>query len=183
MKILLCSAAVSLLALSAASATQQPEDPASCRFKVSESNAKPTITGPEDIVALTYVIEQPDSPVEIVSMDFKDSFVSVANERFTEELRCTARVRNRSDQSIRGFDLEAFVTKTLGFGGPGFSSLGGTQNLAPGQEVEIRACGGGGNGDATGNHVRLVVFIGTVATDGCVYVPSKRLPRRWLGAS
>ena len=181
MKILLSCTAVSLLALSVATATQQPEDPASCRFKVSESNAKPTITGPEDIVAMTYVIEQPDSPVEIAAMDFKDSFVSIVNEQFTEELRCTAKVRNRSDRQVRGFDIETYVTKAVGIAGPGFGAVGRMQTLAPGQEMEIHACGGGGNGAAPENRVRLVVFVSTVEMDGCAYMPSKRYPRQWLG--
>jgi hypothetical protein len=183
MKILLYCAAISLVALSAATATQQPEDQDSCRFKISESTTKPTITGPEDIVAMTYVIEQPDSPIEILAMDFKDTFVSVSNERFSEQLRCTAKVRNRSDQSIRGFDIAAYVTATAGFGGAGIIAPGGRQNLAPGQETEITACGGNGNGGAPGNRARIVVFVSAVAMDGCSYMPSKRYPRRWLGAS
>ncbi len=183
MKILLSCAAISLVALSAATATQQPEDQDSCRFKISESTTKPTITGPEDIVAMTYVIEQPDSPIEILAVDFKDTFVSVSNERFSEQLRCTAKVRNRSDQSIRGFDIAAYVTATAGFGGAGIIAPGGRQNLGPGQETEITACGGSGNGGAPGNRARIVVFVSAVAMDACSYMPSKRYPRRWLGAS
>jgi hypothetical protein len=38
---------------------------------------------------LVHIVEQPDSPVEIVGIDFKDSWVSVANERETHKLRCT----------------------------------------------------------------------------------------------
>jgi hypothetical protein len=57
MRILLFCAVISLVALSAATATRQPEDEDSCRFKISESTTKPTISGPEDIVAMTYLIE------------------------------------------------------------------------------------------------------------------------------
>jgi len=129
------------------------------------------------------VIEQPDSPIEILAMDFKDTFVSVSNELFSEQLRCTAKVRNRSDQSIRGFDIAAYVTATAAFAGAGIIAPGGRQSLAPGQETEITACGGKGNGGAPGNRARIVVFVSAVAMDGCSYMPSKRYPRRWLGAS
>jgi hypothetical protein len=121
MKLSLCCAAISLFTLSAGTATQQPEDQDSCHFKVSESTTKPSITGPEDMVAMTYVIEQPDSPVEILAMDFKDSFLSVAHERVTEELRCTAKIRNRSDQSVRGVDISVLVASGGSAGGSGLA--------------------------------------------------------------
>ena len=72
MKLLLSFAGISLLVLNAPAATQQPEDRNACNFKVSAT--KPSIIGPDDVVAMTYVVEQPDSPVEILTIDFKDSF-------------------------------------------------------------------------------------------------------------
>jgi hypothetical protein len=178
MKLLLCTVGVFLLALSAATATQQPEDRDSCRFKVSESTAKPSITGPQDIVAMTYVIEQPDSPVEVLAMDFKDSFLSVAHELVTEELRCTARIRNRSDQSIRGVDISVLVAS----GGSAVGTalirrVGNWSGLAPGQEIEIQGCGGHGNGSAHDNLVNVLVFVSQVDTGDCSYFPSRRYPR------
>ena len=116
-------------------------------------------------------------------MDFKDSFVTVANERFTEQLQCTAKVRNRSDHRIRGFDLTALVTRTDGgLAGTGTAGPGGRINLATGQETEISVCGGRGTGGAPGNQVRLVIFVSAVAMDGCSYIPSRRFPHS-LGLS
>ena len=184
MKLLLGSVGVFLLALSAATATQQPEDRDSCRFKVSESTTKPSITGPEDIVAMTYVIEQPDSPIGILAADFKDSFLSVVNDRYTEELRCTIKVRNRSDQPVRGFDVRVQVT-TGGYaragGGIGtfWPETGQTgRSLAAGEAMEITGCGGSGTGGVIANTVRLVVVVDSVAMDGCFYIPSRRYPDR-----
>jgi hypothetical protein len=178
MKLVLCSVGVFLLALSAATATQQPEDRDSCRFKVSESTTKPSITGPEDIVAMTYVIEQPDSPVEVLAMDFKDSFLSVAHERVTEELRCTAKIRNRSDQSIRGVDISVLVASGGSAVGAGLIPRAGNwSGLAPGQEKEIQGCGGHGTGSAHDNLVHVLVFVSQVDTGDCSYLPSRRYPR------
>jgi hypothetical protein len=184
MKLLLCSVGVSLLALSVATATRAPEDRGSCSFKVSESPAKPSITGPQDIVAMTYVIEQPDSPIEILAADFKDSFLSVVNDRYSEQLRCTIKVRNRSDQPVRGFDTRVQVT-TGGYahagGGIGtfWPEVGQTgRSLARGEAMEITGCGGSGTGGVIANTVRLIVAVDSVVMDGCFYVPSRRYPDR-----
>jgi hypothetical protein len=178
MKLSLCCATISLFTLSAATATQQPEDQDSCHFKVSESTTKPSITVPEDLVAMTYVIEQPDSPVEILAMDFKDSFLSVAHERVTEELRCTAKIRNRSDQSIRGVDISVVVASGGSAVGTGFVRRPGNwSGLAPGQEGEIQGCGGHGTGSAHDNLVNVLVFVSQVDTGDCSYFPSRRYPR------
>ena len=176
MRILLSCAGISLLALSAATATQQPEDRDSCRFKISESTANPTITGPDDIVAMTHVVAQPDSPLEILSIDFKDSFLSVVNERFTEQLRCTMKIRNRSDQGIRGFEIMEYIASGGGWAGTGFVGPSERRNVAPGQEMEIQGCGGGGSGSARDNHVRIVVFVSAVDIQECTYVPSQQYP-------
>jgi hypothetical protein len=178
MKLLLCSVGVFFLALSAATATQAPEDRDSCRFQVSESTTKPSITGPQDIVAMTYVIEQPDSPVEVLAMDFKDSFLSVAHERVTEELRCTAKIRNRSDQSIRGVDISVVVASGGSAVGTGLIGRSGNwSGLAPGQEIDILGCGSRGTGGTHDNLVHVLVFVSRVDTGDCSYLPSRRYPR------
>jgi hypothetical protein len=168
-----------LLALSTATATQQPEDRGSCGFKVAASTTRPAIIGPEDIVARTHVTVQPDSPVEILAIDFKDSFLSVANERYTERLRCTMKVRNRSDQRIRGFDIWALPVSGGGPSGGGIRvGPSGKQDLSPGQEMEIQGCGGNGTGSARDNQVRIVVFVNAVEMEDCAYIPSQRYPPR-----
>jgi hypothetical protein len=52
-------------------------------------------------LACCILSSSPIYPVEIVGIDFKDSWLSVANERETHKLRCTFKIGNRSDQSIR----------------------------------------------------------------------------------
>jgi hypothetical protein len=181
MKAFVCCLSVLFLASSNTLPVQAPQATYSCRFTVSGELARATISGPEDITTLVHVVEQPDSPVEILAIDFKDSWVSVAHERETEQLRCTLKIRNRSDQPIKALSLYVIVASHggvnpgVGFEGPP-GSRGQGWSLGPGQEADIRACGGNGSGGAPGNFIRILAFVSRVDWDGCFYVPSKRLP-------
>ena len=177
MKALISCLSVLFLVSSNTPPVQAPQATASCRFTVSGELANSTISGPQDVTALVHVVEQPDSPVEILAIDFKDSWLSVANERETEQLRCTVKIRNRSDQQVKALSLSVIVASATGGPGTGFElSPGPSRSLAPGQAADITACGGGGSGGASGNHIRILVYVGRVDWDGCFYVPSKRLP-------
>jgi len=54
-------------------------------FTVQGEPAQPTVKGPEDIVPLVYVVEQPDSPIEVVSADLTGTWLSVSHEQHTED--------------------------------------------------------------------------------------------------
>jgi hypothetical protein len=133
MKLLVSCLVVLLFALVGPPVTQS-EGSGSCGFTVSGAVAKTTISGPDEIVSLVHIVEQPDSPVEIVGIDFKDSWVSAANERETHRLRCTLKIRNRSDQSIRKVGIRIRVGTADG--GGGWEFVGPQTGLAAGQEVE-----------------------------------------------
>lgn len=179
MKVLVSCLTVLLLISGNTPQVQAPQTADSCHFTVSGELAKPTISGPEDITALVHVVEQPDSPVEILAIDFKDSWLSVAHDRVTEQLRCTMKIRNRSDQQVKALSLHVIVGPSPSAGqGTGFEGSPGPaegRRLAPGQEADIIGCGGGGSGGAPGNHIRIFVYVSRVDWDGCLYVPSKRL--------
>ena len=133
MKFLVFCLGILLFALVRHPVTQQSEGSKSCGFTVSGAVAETTISGPDEIVSLMHIVEQPDSPVEIVGIDFKDSWVSVANERETHKLRCTLKIRNRSDQSIRKVGIRIRVATADG--GGGWEYVGPQTALAAGQEV------------------------------------------------
>jgi hypothetical protein len=179
MKALVSCLSVLLLVSGNNPPVQAPQTADACHFTVSGELAKPTISGPEDITALVHVVEQPDSPVEVLAIDFKDSWLSVAHERVTEQLRCTMKIRNRSDQQVKALSLLVIVGPSPSSGqGTGFGGFPGPaegKSLAPGQEADIIGCGGGGSGSAPENHIRIFVYVGRVDWDGCLYVPSKRL--------
>jgi len=181
MKALVFCLSVLLLVSGNTSLVQAPQTADACHFAVSGEIAKPAISGPDDITALVHVVEQPDSPVEILAIDFKDSWLSVVHERVTEQLRCTMKIRNRSDQQVKALSIHVVVGPSpssgpgTGFGGfPGLAGV--SQSLAPGQEADIIGCAGGGSGGAPGNHIRIFVYVDRLDWDGCIYVPSKRLP-------
>ncbi len=177
MKFLFAVVGLASLALGVPPTHQQPEPADSCHFAVSQETTKPTITGPEDITPLVYIVDQPDSPVEIVSMDLTGYVLSVAHGRFTFENCWTMKVRNRSGQTANGLEVMTLVS-SHGFGaGPGFSSgPSQVEGLGAGQQAEIRSCNGSGTGDARGDQVRIFAFIERVSINKCVYLPSKRIP-------
>jgi hypothetical protein len=167
-----------LLGLGKAS-PQQPSEPAeSCGFTVSGSPAKAVITGPEDIVPLVYVVDQPDSPVEILAVDFSDSFLSFTRDQVTATLHCVVTVHNRTEKRVKGFGINVFVAGKSGApAGVGLDSVrSGAPELAPGQELQIRGCGVMGNGGAPDNYVRILVYVSGVNMGDCLYEPSKRIP-------
>jgi hypothetical protein len=145
----------------------------SCGFTVQGEPAQPTVQGPDDIVPLVYFVEQPDSPIEVVSVDLTGMWLSVANEQYSVRHCATYKVRNRSDRPVQAFDLELLISGGGGFGGFGAPS----SPLAPGQTAELKACGGGGHGGVPGNHVRLLVLARSVDFGDCFYRPSARIPR------
>jgi hypothetical protein len=155
-------------------AQQEQHDNDACKFSVQGDPVRPTVTGPEDLLPLVYVVEQPDSPVEIVSVDLEGMWLSVSGEQHAERACSQYKVHNRSDRIIQRVEIELSVDGTGGSGGYGaVSSLA----LAPGQAVEIKGCGGRGHGGAPGNHVRLLVSVRSVAFESCSYRPSLRIPR------
>jgi hypothetical protein len=155
-------------------AQQQQQDGDACRFTVQGEPNHTSVAGPEDILPLVYVVEQPDSPIEIDSVDLQGMWLSVSGDQHTERNCEKYRVRNRSDRIIERFDVELLVGGTGGAGGAGTVS---SSALAPGQTVEIMGCGGSGHGGAPGNHVRVLVSVHSVDFEGCNYRPSLRIPR------
>ena len=174
MKIVLTLLSFSLLMFTFGVARSQQHASESCGFTVQGEPAHPTVTGPDDILPLVYVVEQPDSPIEVISVDLSGMWLSVANEQHTERNCATYKIRNRSDRPVQDFDVELSVSVFHGGGGFGTHP---SSPLAPGQTVEIKSCGGGGRGGAPENHVRLLVSVQSVNFGECFYRPSVRIPR------
>ena len=152
--------------------TQQGSN--SCGFAVEGEPAHSTVTGPDDIVPLVYVVEQPDSPIEVVSVDLSGMWLTVADEQTTEKYCAKYQIRNRSDRTVQ----KSGVTLMLSTAGGSSGGWGVTSSsLAPGQTVEVKSCNGGGHGSAKDNYVRLLVYVNSVDFGECFYRPSVRIPR------
>jgi hypothetical protein len=174
MKITLTFLGLLLLMVTFGVAQQQQRGTESCGFGVQGEATHPTVTGPDDILPLVYVVEQPDSPIEIVSVDLTGMWLSVGNEQHSERDCATYKVRNRSDRPVQSFNVEFLVSALSGGGGFGTHP---PSSVAPGQLVEIKSCGSGGRGGAPGNHVRLIISVQSVDFGDCFYRPSVRIPR------
>jgi len=166
----------SFLVLLAVSLTfAQPQQSAggdSCKFTVHGEPVSAAISGPEDLVPLVYVMDQPDSPLEILSVDLTGTSIWTTGDRLNHKDCAKYRVRNRSDKPIG----ESFVEIGLGSGGSGSVK---NWPLAPGQTAEIRVCGtyGSFSGGQPIEHFRLIVWVDSVDLGGCLYQPSLRIPR------
>jgi hypothetical protein len=149
---------------------QQKPDSDACNFTVSQDSTVPSITGPENLTPLVYVVQQPDSPIEIVSVDLEGMWLSVSGSRHTAHHSVKYQVRNRSNQAIRFVDIRLLVN--------GRSGLGATNGepISPGQTVELKI-NGGSDGGAPENSVKLVVFVQSIGFADCMYRPSVRIPR------
>src|SRR5260370_38092979 len=96
---------------------QKPENDA-CKFTVSQDSNVPSIAGPEKLTPLVYVVQQPDSPIEIVSVDLQGMWLSVSDNRYTSNHSAKYQVGNRTNQAVR------FAQLLLGFNaGGGFGPI------------------------------------------------------------
>src|SRR5215472_14476449 len=163
-----------MLIVSIGAAQEPRRSNEACGFTVQGQPAQPEISGPENIVPLVYVVEQPDSPIEVVSVDLNGMSLSVANEQHIERDCAKLRIRNRSDRPVRGFEIGLNIASAGGAAGFGAIS---SSPLASGETVEVASCGGGGRGGAPGNYVRLLVAARSVDFGECLYQPSQRIPR------
>lgn len=175
MRITLTFLASLLLASNFGRAQQQNSDE-SCGFVLEEDTTHPTIKGPDDIVPLVYVVEQPDSPVEVLSVDLDEMSLSISNEQHTERDCLKYTIRNRGNRIVQKFTV-MFYLSTAGAGAVG-TGTPSSSPLAPGQTVEItNSCGANGSGGAPNNYVRLLVYVYSVDFGDCYYKPSIRVPR------
>jgi hypothetical protein len=152
--------------------TQQGSN--SCGFAVEGEPSQANVKGPDSIVPLVYVVEQPDSPIEIVSVDLDDMQLSVSNEEYTAQDCATYTIRNRSDRAVRNVSIALRATNHGG-GAIGFEAKASTA-LKPGETIEVGSCGAAGRGGAPENYVRLLVYVHSVDFGNCLYQPSLRIP-------
>jgi hypothetical protein len=160
-------------------ASQQPQTDA-CHFTVQGSGARPQISGPPDMVPLVYVVDQPDSPIEIASVNLDGSWLSVTGDRYTERTCVKYQVRNRSDRVVQ------HVQVLLGYGALSNAGVSNSASVSPGQTAELSACGIGGDGGVRGNPMKILISVGQIDFDDCFLRPSVRVPlsvgikRFWL---
>jgi hypothetical protein len=156
-------------------ARQPQHSSISCGFAVHGEPAQPTVKGPDGIVPLVYVVEQPDSPIEVVSVGLTGMWLSVSHEQHTEQDCAKYRIRNRSDQTVQEFEIMLMLSTIAGAGGA--SGTVSSSPLPPGLAVDVETCGVRGNGSAKDDYLRMLVYVDKVDFEDCHYKPSLRIPR------
>lgn len=161
---------VLLLAFTAGSFAHQQSQPNACGFTVQASSARAEVTGPPDLVPLVYIVDQPDSPVEIQSINLDGSWLSVSGDRYTQRTCVHYQVRNRSDRPIQHVDL------MLAYNGRGGAGASNSAPISAGQTAELVACAVGGTGDARVTPMKILISVEAVTIEDCAFRPSVRLP-------
>jgi len=123
---------------------------------------------------LIYVVEQPDSPIEIVSVDLHGTSLEITDNDFTAQFTVQScanyKVRNRSDRDVAAFDLELLVG-----GAP--NRVHSSSPLVSGQTGEIKACPGIETGTAASKSpISFLVSVVSADLKDCFYRPSLRIP-------
>ena len=170
MRLLLGLISCLVLALCAGVFAHQQSQPDACRFTVQGSAEQPQISGPPDLVPLVYVIDQPDSPVEIASINLEGSWLSVSGDRYTERTCVKYQVRNRSDRVVQRVEV------LLGYNGLIGAGASNSAAISPGQTAQLIACPLGGSGDVRTNPLKILISVGPIAFDDCAFRPSVRVP-------
>lgn len=136
------------------------------------------LAGPEEITSRVYVMDQPDSPIEVIALDFTESWLSVSESRYSRGGRCKVTVRNRGDKPVHGASIALHYRHATGGGGTAGSFRANEAPLLPGQQRDLQGCGGGGSGGkAPTDSLRLFVLVEWVDLDDYDYKPSVRIPR------
>jgi hypothetical protein len=169
-----------VLALCASLFASPQSQPDSCHFTVLGAARRPQISGPPDLVPLVYVIDQPDSPVEIASINLDGFWLSASGDQYSERTCVKYQVRNRSDRVIQHVEV------SLGYGTLMGAGASNSASVSPGQTAELIACAIGGSGGVRGNPMKILISVGQIAFDDCFFRPSVRVPlslgikRSWL---
>lgn len=179
MKKTLASLTVLMLSCSLLAAAQEADLGDSCSFTVQPSNIEPLLAGPDEVLSILHVIQQPDSPIQITSVNCEGTSLWMSNGAYSWEPQCEVGVRNKSDSQVKNFETVVFLVDDGG--SMGFSmelARYHTVGLAPNQEFKLAGKTGRGHGGARNNRVRMVVGVDWVQMDACRYYPSMRLPAK-----
>jgi hypothetical protein len=176
MRRLLGLSCVLVIAFAAGSFAHQQSQPNVCGFTLQPSSTQPEVTGPPELVPLVYVVDQPDSPIEIQSVNLNGSWLSVSGDRYTHRTCAHYQVRNRSDRAVQ------HVALMLAYNGRGGAGASNSAPISAGQTAELIACpigGSGGTGSTSTNPMKILISVEAVTIDDCAFRPSVRVPLSW----
>ncbi len=149
-----------------------------CGFSLTPYNQPALISGPEELVPITRIVDQPGSPVAIQAVDLTDSTFVVGATWHEYEARYAIDVINVSDRPASEIRVAVrFLTTPGGGGGAAVSR----HAVGPGESVRLTSAGSGhGTRQAVpeGDDRWIMVLVDSVRFDDCVYKPAQVLPAR-----
>ena len=172
-----------LLAGALVQTQDRPQQELACGFSNSAPSRVPTIAGPDAVLSRLHVVRQPESPVEITSLDFSGAQLVIEEgslaSNYTFRQSSGVEVRNRSDQIIERIDVRVTVGACQSPGppriGPSWSG-----RLAPGETTLVRMNNGSASGSTSGSSgagsVLVWVWVDRVDFRACAYKPAQVIP-------
>lgn len=147
--------------------------PAPCRFEARAPRSPALVVGPPELVARTFVVDQPGSPVAVLAVDLEGTTVSTAGGRLEHQTTHTIDIQNVSDRMLAGVRVSVQIRSDRGGSGGGAITRA---PLEPGGTAQVTGRGGGsGSGSENGDFV-ILVLVESVQFDDCVYTPARVMP-------
>jgi hypothetical protein len=154
-----------------------------CQFTTTALTGAPALVGPPDVTSRLHVIAQPESPVELVAVDFTGTQLVIEEgaiaRSYSFQQRAVVEVRNRSDQTIDRIDVGVMAGVCQSAGPRPRQSWTGT--LQPGETTPIQLGGGGGGGSGTVSPsmgpLLVWAWVERVDFGTCAYRPAQVVPK------
>jgi hypothetical protein len=165
--------ALAFAAAAAATVPLQSQEPCAFAFAHSPAEQRLLVAGPEEIVARTRRMDQPELPIVITHADFSKFQLTLGPGTHAHDGAYTLRIINVSDREVSdivaGSDIWFVGTAT---GGGTYGRFPGT--LKPGQSETIRIMSRGQGSTPSGAETELTVSVRSLTIGGCRYEAARR---------
>ena len=133
------------------------------------------VIGKRAVTARVHILDQPESPVEIVAADLNGLAMVVTDDGYSyhSEEAAVIDIRNRSDQNIDYVFVRVVIGSCQAIGGNGV--LGRPQRLSipPGGTVRVGTLFGNGGGiNSDPNPTGVFIWVSRVVLNDCLYQPA-----------
>ena len=150
-------------------------DQESCMFRNTQAVEQLKVVGAESTTALLHVVEQPDSPVYIASVDVRGLALESSPDGYSyhSDAPITIDIRNRSDRTLDYVFVNVLVGSCERIASTGNLKPPTRLTLAPGGRTTLQIpLGGTGGIILPGFKLEVLMWISQVNAGGCMYRPA-----------
>ena len=140
-----------------------------CRFSVGAERPQATSRGPDEMVRVIKVVDQPDSPLAITTLDLSGLALRASLSQYTLEGTINVELMNISDTPVSRVELSRAAGWRDGFSSARYS-FGGV--LAPGERRVYTLSGRSRGGTGFPGELTVVVGIEAAWIDDCRHEPA-----------